>query len=124
MVLRRIKDRARLKFHIAIAEVGHQDAWQSAQLGFAVVANDRRFVESVVEHVVGFVDSLAKIADEEKDFLHYGDEELSSEGYAHWEPEEGSPPAPLAPGTGRKRKPRAPKSRDAAPFPWEKESKD
>jgi uncharacterized protein YlxP (DUF503 family) len=91
MVLRRIKDRTRQKFNVAIAEVGDNDAWQSAQIGFAVVANERGFVESVVTRVVGFIESLAvaKITDDEKDFIVYGEEALSSgDEWAHWEPKE------------------------------------
>src|SRR5512144_2193329 len=80
MVLRRIKDRTRQKFNVAIAEVGDQDAWQSAQLGFAVVANERRFVESMVASIVAFIEGLAvaKITDDEKDFIVYGDEDISA----------------------------------------------
>ncbi len=90
MVLRSIKDRTRLKFNVAIAEVGDQDAWQQAVLGFAVVANDQRFVAEMLEKIVNYIDSLAiaKIVDDEKDFITYGEgEELSTDGYAHWEPE-------------------------------------
>jgi uncharacterized protein len=89
MVLRRIKDRVSQKFNAAIAEVGDSDAWQSAQVGFAVVANDKRFVESMVAKIVSFIEGLAvaKITDDEKDILVYGDEDISGE-YNHWEPKE------------------------------------
>lgn len=93
MVLRRIKDRARQKFNVAIAEVGAEDAWQQAVLGFAVVANERGFVESMVARIVDFIESLAvaRIVDDEKDFLTYGDE-VGPSGYTHWEPDEPPPP--------------------------------
>src|SRR4051812_22293177 len=79
MVLRRIKDRVHNKFNVAIAEVSegdYKDSWQSAQLGFAVVSNDRGFTQSVVQKVLDFVDSLgmAKLTDDEQDYLVYGDE--------------------------------------------------
>jgi uncharacterized protein len=89
MILRSIKDRTRLKFNVAIAEVGAQDNWQEAVLGFAVVANERRFVQEMVEKIVNYIDGLAiaKIIDDEKDIIQYGDDEaLSQEGVAHWEP--------------------------------------
>ncbi|MBI4509143.1 MAG: DUF503 domain-containing protein [Deltaproteobacteria bacterium] len=90
MVLRRIKDRTRLKFNVAIAEVGDQDAWQQATLGFAVVANDRAFVESMVEKIIRFIDDLAvaKITSDEKDIIHYaeGEELVSADNWTHWEP--------------------------------------
>ncbi len=89
MVLRRIKDRTRQKFNVAIAEVGDNDVWQSAQIGFAVVANERPFVERMVASIVSFIENLAlaKITDDEKDFVVYGDEDISGDGYSHWEPE-------------------------------------
>ncbi|MFH0902394.1 MAG: DUF503 domain-containing protein [Pseudomonadota bacterium] len=92
MVLRRIKDRTKLKFNAAIAEVGELDAWQQAQIGFAVVANERRFVQSMIEKIIGFIESLgvAKIIEDEKDIMTYGEgEPLDSEsGWSHWEPED------------------------------------
>src|SRR5262245_54590958 len=89
MVLRRIKDRVRQKFNCAIAEVGDQDAWQSAELGFSVVSNDHGFSQAMVQKVLGFIEDLAiaKITDDEQDYVQYGDELDSSGGYNHWEPE-------------------------------------
>lgn len=90
MVLRSIKDRTRLKFNVAIAEVGSQDDWQEAVLGFAVVANDKRFVQEMVAKIVNFIDGLAtaKIIDEEKDIIQYGEgEALNQEEWTHWEPD-------------------------------------
>jgi uncharacterized protein len=114
VVLRRIKDKAQQKFNLAIAEVGDGDVWQSAVLGFAVVANQKRFVEGMVEKIVNFIDSEAKIADEERDFVQYGDEALSQEEYQHWEPDEDSPPA------AQRKKPKPPVPKTKEPFPWEK----
>ncbi len=87
MVLRRIKDRVRQNFNVAIAEVGDQDLWQSAQLGFAVVSNQRGYTEGLVQKVLQFVEALgvAKITDDEQDYLHYGDERVGEEA-PHWEP--------------------------------------
>jgi uncharacterized protein YlxP (DUF503 family) len=94
-VLRRIKDRTKLKFNVAIAEVGDQDAWQSAQLGFAVVANERGFVESRVDKIARFIEELAiaKVIDDEKDFVNYGEggEMVSGDDWKHWETDEPSP---------------------------------
>ena len=90
MVLRSIKDRTRLKFNVAIAEVGSQDNWQEAVLGFAVVANEKQFVQEMVQKIVNFIDGLAiaKIVDEEKDIIQYGEgESLNQDEWNHWEPE-------------------------------------
>jgi uncharacterized protein YlxP (DUF503 family) len=89
MVLRSIKDRTRLKFNVAIAEVGDQDAWQQMSLGFAVVANERGFVQKMIEKIVGYIDSLgmAKMVNDEKDLITYGEGEMTGDDYKHWEPE-------------------------------------
>jgi uncharacterized protein YlxP (DUF503 family) len=92
MVLRRIKDRVANKFNCAIAEVGDADNWQQAELGFAVVSNELGFTQSMVQKILQFIEDLAvaKIADDEQDYVHYGDDEAfeSEGGYKHWEPEE------------------------------------
>ena len=89
MVLRRVKDRVRQKFNVAIAEVGDQDLWQSAQLGFVVVSNERGYTEGLVQKVLAFIEALAvaKIADDEQDYLQYGDERVG-ENASHWEPDD------------------------------------
>ena len=92
MVLRSIKDKVRNKFNVAIAEVSegvYADSWQSAQLGFAVVANEKGFTQSVVQKILDYIDALgvAKLADDEQDYLVYGDAR-AGESVATWEPEE------------------------------------
>jgi uncharacterized protein YlxP (DUF503 family) len=91
MVLRRIKDRVQNKFNCAIAEVGDQDDWQSAELGFAVVSNEHGFTQSMVQKILSFIEDLAiaKIVDDEQDYVNYGDEDLDATGnVAHWEPDD------------------------------------
>ena len=90
MVLRRIKDRVRNKFNVAIAEVGSQDAWQTAQLGFAVVSNEKGFTQSVVQKVLAYIEELAvaKVTDDEQDYVTYGEGMETVGSYAHWEPDE------------------------------------
>jgi uncharacterized protein len=88
MVLRRIKDRVNNKFNCAIAEVGDQDDWQSAELGFAVVSNELGFTQAMVQKVLQFIEDLAvaKITDDEQDYVQYGDQ-VGGE-VPHWEPDE------------------------------------
>lgn len=115
-VLRRIKDRVQQKFNCAIAEVGDQETWQSAQLGFAVVSNEKGFTQSMVQRILSFIDnlSLAKLTDDEQDYIDYGEERLegaSAGDYPHWEPDE--PPPERKPPTLR-----APRT-DSGDYPWD-----
>jgi hypothetical protein len=73
MVLRRVKDRARQKFNLAIAEVGEHDIWQRARLGVAVLGNGRRFVDSALDEVVRFVRGEVEVTDVERELQTMND---------------------------------------------------
>jgi uncharacterized protein YlxP (DUF503 family) len=87
MVLRRIKDRVNNKFNCAIAEVGDQDDWQSAELGFAVVSNELGFTQAMVQKILQFIEDMAvaKITDDQQDYVQYGDQVGGEQ--PHWEPD-------------------------------------
>ena len=56
-VIKSMKDRLHNEFNVSVAETGHHDAWQSAELTVCIVAQDRRHAESVLEAVDRFVAS-------------------------------------------------------------------
>ena len=90
-VVRRIKDRTRARFDVSMAEVGGQDTWQRIVLGFSIVGSDRKWVETSMAKVIGFVDSLglAELGDDEREILHYGDERLGgADRSTEWVPPE------------------------------------
>jgi uncharacterized protein len=45
MVIRRIKDRLRSKFNVAVSETDHQELWQRAQISVITVGSDDAYVE-------------------------------------------------------------------------------
>ena len=47
-VLRSLKDRLHNEFNVAVAETGHHDVWQRAELTACTVATDRRHAASVL----------------------------------------------------------------------------
>ena len=51
-VIKSLKDRISNKFNVSVAEVDRLDARQHAVLGFAMVANDARYVESCLHKIV------------------------------------------------------------------------
>jgi hypothetical protein len=55
-VLRRLTARLRQAHNIAIAEVDHQDAWQSARLGVTAVSSRTLLVEKVLHRVLNEID--------------------------------------------------------------------
>ncbi|MDQ1424308.1 MAG: uncharacterized protein QOD72_1806 [Acidimicrobiaceae bacterium] len=54
-VIRPIVEGARHRFGVSAAEVGYQDQWQRALLGFAVVAGTASHAEEVIDAVDRFV---------------------------------------------------------------------
>lgn len=58
-VVRKLIERTRSRFSVAIAEVEKQDVHSRAVIGLAVVGNDRRVVNGVLDRVIDFVEGLA-----------------------------------------------------------------
>lgn len=57
-VIKRIIERSRHKFNIAIAEVDDQEMWNHAIVGFCVVGNEARFLNSMIDKIVNFIENL------------------------------------------------------------------
>ena len=57
-VVRSMVDKVKSRFNVSVAEVGANDKWQKIELGISAVGNDRRHVDSSLNHVLGFLDSL------------------------------------------------------------------
>lgn len=57
-VLSRIIRRTQNEFNVSIAEVGENDYWKKARIGFAVVGNDKSYVNAKVDHILRFIDRL------------------------------------------------------------------
>jgi uncharacterized protein len=81
-VLRRIVDRTRNTFNAAVAEVGALDQHRTALVGFAVVSNDARHANSMLDKIGGFVSGLteAVVMDRSIELVHMGEGERSFSG--------------------------------------------
>jgi hypothetical protein len=60
-IIRPIIEGARRRFGVAAAEVGKQDLWQVAELGFATVSSTARHAEEVLTSVERFVWSFPEV---------------------------------------------------------------
>lgn len=56
--IRQIISRIKNTFEVSVAEVGSQDKWQRAEIGVAVVGNDRGVLNQKLDHVINFVEGL------------------------------------------------------------------
>lgn len=73
--LRKIKERVFNKFKVTVAEVDHLDKWQRAGLGFSLVGNDGKVIESLITQTFNFIDSLGlgQVCKEDRDMIYYED---------------------------------------------------
>ena len=57
-ILKRIIERVKHKFNVSIAEVGNHDLWQSSKIGFCMVGNDKRFINSALDKIIYFIEEI------------------------------------------------------------------
>ncbi len=51
-VLRKMRDRLRARFNVAVAELDHEDVWQHATLGVVSISDSQILLESVFRQVL------------------------------------------------------------------------
>ena len=51
VLVRKMKDRLRARFNVAVAELDHQDLWQRSVLGIVPIASDTKVLERLMESV-------------------------------------------------------------------------
>jgi len=72
-VLRQVIERTKNKFNVSIAEVGDNDLWQRSKVGFSVVGNDTRFVNSCLDTIKNFIEKLTivEVLNADWEIIHY-----------------------------------------------------
>jgi uncharacterized protein len=70
-VLRKITERVRHRFNVAISEVGDNDLWQRAKIGICTVSNDQRHINSSLDKVVDFIEKMyvVEVVDTEMEII-------------------------------------------------------
>jgi len=57
-VLRKMRDRLRARFNVAVAELDHQDVWQRATLGVVSISDSRALLESAFRQVLAETEKI------------------------------------------------------------------
>jgi uncharacterized protein YlxP (DUF503 family) len=57
-VLKRLLKRTQNEFNVTIAEVGDNDQWKRARIGFCVVGNDKPYINAKMDHILDFIDRM------------------------------------------------------------------
>jgi len=65
-------NRLRNNFNASIAEVGSNDIYQKAEIGFSLIGNDAAFVNSKIDKLFNMAEDLglAEIIDSEMEIIH------------------------------------------------------
>ena len=71
-VVKSMVGRVKSRFNVSIAEIGCNDNWQRIKLGLSAVGNDRRHIDSSLNHIIGFLESLclAQLVDTEMEIIN------------------------------------------------------
>ena len=73
-VVKSIIDKSRHRFNVSVAEVADQDVHQRAVIGVAAVGSDGRTLNSLLDRIVDFMESLglADLTDREIELIPFG----------------------------------------------------
>jgi uncharacterized protein len=82
--IRPIVDGLRHRYHVSVAEIDHQDQWQRAEIGVALIAESDGHLRDVLDEVERFVARAADVELLEVEVVH-----VDPEGTLDWEPEPG-----------------------------------
>ncbi len=71
-IVQRLLSRCRNRFPVSAAEVGDQDLWRSAVLGFAIVSSSEQVISPYFEWIEDEIEAsgLAEIVSAEVEFIH------------------------------------------------------
>jgi uncharacterized protein YlxP (DUF503 family) len=71
-VVKSIISRLRNNFNASVAEVGSNDIYQRAEIGFSLVGNDKAVINSKIDKIINLADDLglAEIIDSEMEIIH------------------------------------------------------
>ena len=71
-IVKSIINQLRNNFNVSVAEVGSNDVYQRAVIGFALVGNDRMVINSKIDKIFNLTDELglAEIIDNEMEIIN------------------------------------------------------
>jgi uncharacterized protein YlxP (DUF503 family) len=72
-VIQKVLARCRNRFPASCAEVGHQELWQRALLGFAVISSSEQVVAPILTRIEDevLVSGELDLVNAETEFIHY-----------------------------------------------------
>jgi uncharacterized protein len=88
-IVKRLIDRTRSRFNLAVAEVEALDSKRQAVIGYAVVSNDSRHADEMLAKVGSFIEGAAEamVVDRRSELIHINDE-LGARSPSFFDPDE------------------------------------
>jgi uncharacterized protein len=73
MAVRSLKDRLRVKYSVACAEVGDTESWNRASLGISAVSNEQHYLQELAAEIARYTqnDANVQVTGIEKDIQNY-----------------------------------------------------
>ena len=70
-IVKSIIARIRNNFIVSVAEVGSNDIYQKAEIGFAIIGNNRAVINSCIDNIFNFAEkiNLAEVIDTEMEII-------------------------------------------------------
>ncbi len=59
-IIKRLINRVEKNFNVAVAEVGKQDITDRAEIGIAVVSNESRHIESMMDNIINYIEGFGE----------------------------------------------------------------
>ena len=56
-IIKSVIERIKGRYNVSIAEVGKQDKWQVAEIGFCCVSNEKKHADDMVNKVIKFMEN-------------------------------------------------------------------
>lgn len=74
-VVKSLVDKSRHRFNVSVAEVADQDVHQRAVIGVAVIGSDGRVLNSVLDHILDFMEAMgvADLVEREIELIPLGE---------------------------------------------------
>ena len=71
-IVKSLVEKSRSRFNVTVAEVADQDVYRQASIGIAVVGNDGRVLNSLLDRIIDFMESLglAELISREMELLN------------------------------------------------------
>jgi uncharacterized protein YlxP (DUF503 family) len=82
--IRPIVDGLRHRYHVSVAEIDHQDQWQRAEIGVALIAESDGHLRDVLDEVERFVARAPDVEVLEVEVVH-----VDADGTLDWDPRVG-----------------------------------